>query len=140
MIASSRTSSAILAAAVLISALVGYRRDGALDAILWGLAGVGGVSIAWSLLAALRKRVKNDATVAGNMADDAIGVGGEPVEVGIPPDLDAKLRSIAHDLHSPIAVAAAAFAAFDELVGETAANEDTTYFRATVRRCLAQAT
>jgi hypothetical protein len=124
MLTTSRVPVAAFFAVVVASAVTGYDRDGLPGAVLWGLACAGSVYLARSTYAAYRRR----------------GAAGAKLERwDIPPEVDAALRGLAHDLRSPIATAAAACAALDEHVGKIPADDDVVYLCRAVRQSLDQA-
>jgi hypothetical protein len=115
----SRVRAAVVAAVLLASASVGYGRDGVLGALLWALACIGCAHIGRAVVAWRRARAK------------------PPAQPDVPPELDAALRGLAHDIRSPIAAAAAAFAALEDCSGGAPA--DASYFRSVVRQNLQEA-
>jgi len=114
------------AGAVLASAVFGYCHDGGgtYEAALWALAGLGALHAGRFVLM----------TCASMLARPQAREG-----IAVPQELDAALRGLAHDLRSPIAAAAAAFAAFDDHLGPDVGDEDLAYLRSAVRRNLEKA-
>lgn len=108
---------AVTAAALSASASLGYGRDGVLGALLWTLACIGCAHLGSAVVARRRSRAQQTTPLA------------------VPPELDAALRGLAHDIRSPIAAAAAAFAALEDCAG----GADDSYFRGVVRQNLQEA-
>jgi len=115
---------AVLILALVVGAVGGYGYDGVVGAALWLLAGIGCVHVGNFCADLWRLRV------VGEVVDTALEV---------PPEVDAALRGLAHDLRSPIAAAAAAFAAVDDHV-DGMADDDVGYFCGVVRQNLREAT
>ena len=80
-----------------------------------------------------------DAEVVDEGADAAGDETAELKDDPAAPEVDAALRGLAHDLRSPIAAAAAAFAAVDDHV-DGMADDDVGYFCGVVRQNLREAT
>ena len=115
---------AVLALALVLGAVAGYGYDGVSGAALWALACIGCLHVGNVCADLWRSRVVGEAN------DTALEVS---------PEVDAALRGLAHDLRSPIATAAAAFAAVDDHVDGTA-DDDVGYFCGVVRQNLREAT
>lgn len=124
MIAGVRVSPVAGSVAVLASAVAGYAYDGIPGVLLWGLAAVGSVQlIRWCYTAIHIHRAVRDV---------------QETTAVVPPEIDAALRGLAHDLRSPIAAATAAFAAMEECESGRA-DDEAAFFRGTVRRNLEEA-
>lgn len=142
------------ALAVGAGAVAGFGYDGVVGAGLGGLACVGVMAIVEARVGGGRPgdhsppsgNARDHATRApspregGSPARDSVEVpGAEPDPTTLPADLDRRLAEVAHALRSPIAAATAAFAAFDERVGERPGDEESAFFRGVVQRNLEEA-